>query len=167
MSNDQHLAARRLGDVIDAVASNDVSPGAGTAGAVALALAAACASKAVAVTLKHRPEDSPLRQALQQLAEISRKALEGADDDANHFEDFIHDKDARAVARLIKTGKDLQSLAASLISILRQVDPLVDPSVTSDVTAAQALCQAFTSIQKENLQENRSAAAGVDSATPG
>lgn len=155
------LAHQSLEAVIESVASEDISPGAGAAGAVALALAAACAGKAVAITLKRHPDDAALLEARNRLAGIRGRALRGADDDASRFEDFMREKDAGAAERLIDTGQWLQRLAAELHSVLDTLENRVDRVVTTDVTAARALGRAFAVIQSVNLEENRRAAAGT------
>jgi hypothetical protein len=155
------LADRTLEEVIESVASEGISPGAGAAGAVALALAAACAGKAVAITLKRRPDDAALRQSRDKLAAIGRRALRGAEADASRFEDFVRDKDAKAADRLVGIGERLQRLAGDLESALAEIESRVDPVVANDVTAARALGLAFTAIQSLNLEENRRAAEEV------
>ena len=153
-----NLADRPLGEVIDSVASEDISPGAGAAGAVALALGAACAGKAVAITLKRRPDDAVLRRARDRLASISHRALRGAEIDASRFDDFVRTKDAEAAERLVDSGEWLRRLATDLDDALREIEDRIDPVVANDVTAAGALARAFVSIQSMNLDENRRAA---------
>lgn len=155
-----NLADLPLGEVIVSVASEDISPGAGAAGAVALALAAACAGKAVAITLKRRPDDELVR-ARERLAGIARRAMRGAEVDATRFEDFVRTKDAETADRLIDAGEWLRRLAVDLEDALRGIEDRIDPVVASDVAAARALGSAFVAIQSRNLDENRSAADDV------
>jgi hypothetical protein len=160
-SDGRLLAERPLGEVIEAVAAAGVSPGAGAAGAIALALASACAVKAVAITGRHRSGDEALLPLREQLLEISRGALGGADEDARRFEEFTHSKAAASAASLIRAGVALEQLASRLMQILPDVEARVDPVVRGDVAAAFALCEAFRAIQSENMKENREAAASV------
>jgi hypothetical protein len=153
-----NLADRTVAEVLDSVASEDISPGAGAAGAVALALAAACAGKAVSISLKRRPDDAVLLRARGRLAELGHRALRGAEADASRFEDFVRDKDAAAADRLIGIGEWLQLLADDLEEALRELEGRIDRAVLSDVTAARALGRAFVTIQSVNLDENRRAA---------
>ena len=74
-----NLAERTLGDVIESIASEVISPGAGAAGAVALALAAACAGKAISITLKRHADDHALLDSRDRLADIRDRALRGAE----------------------------------------------------------------------------------------
>lgn len=156
-----HLADRPLGEVIDSVASEDISPGAGAAGAVALALGAACAGKAVSITLKRRPDDPALLRARERLASISRRALRGAEIDASRSDDFVRAKDAETAKRLVDSGEWLRRLATELDDAVREIEARIDPVVASDVTAARSLGRAFVAIQSMNLDENRRAADDV------
>jgi formiminotetrahydrofolate cyclodeaminase len=158
MSAEPSLAQSTVGDVIAALSGDSISPGAGAAGAMALALAAACAGKAVAISLKHRPEDAFLTQARSRLAYISQRALAGADEDASRFEEFMQQKDADAAEQLIEAGENLCDLAKALKALLAELEARVDSVVHGDIVAAQSLCKAFTEIQSRNLAENRQAA---------
>src|SRR5687768_14637314 len=93
-----NLGESRLIDVVNAIASAQISPGAGAAGAVTLALAAACAGKAVAISLKHRESDVTLLRARQVLDDIAHIALAGADEDASRFEALVRGNDPSAAA---------------------------------------------------------------------
>jgi|GEM_PF-1642897 len=156
------LAERPLGEVIGSIASELIAPGAGAAGAVALALAAACAEKAAAITLKRADErqhvDPGLRGARDRLADIRGRALRGAEVDASRFEDFVRAHDAESAERLVDSGEWLKRLAAELDRVLGELEGRVDRVVASDITAAQALRNAFAAIQRTNLDENRRAA---------
>lgn len=158
MVHSSHLAERPLGEVIEAIGSEDVSPGAGAAGAVGLALAAACACKAAAVTLKHRPDDAALRKLRSDLSDIAHRALRGADADASQFERFIRDRDSQSTKSLLQVGAGLTRAARALTDLLSTLADRVDPAVRADVIAAQALCQAFTEIETTNLEQTREAA---------
>ena len=158
MLHSSHLADRPLGEVIEAIGSEDVSPGAGAAGAVGLALAAACACKAAAITLKHRPDDASLAKLRSDLSDIAQRALHGAEADASQFERFIRERDAQSAKSLIQVGAGLTRAAGALMDLLSTLADRVDPAVRADVTAAQALCHAFTEIATTNLEQNREAA---------
>jgi hypothetical protein len=104
------IADLRVEDLVAQISSGTVSPGAGSAGAVALALAAACASKAVSVTLKHRPDDLELRSALASFTKISRVALIDADLDSGAFKEFVRARNPAAVERLVSEGENMAHL---------------------------------------------------------
>jgi formiminotetrahydrofolate cyclodeaminase len=158
MPNIEHLAERPLGKVIEAIASDAVAPGAGSAAAVGLALAAACAGKAVAITNKHRQNDRVLSRAQRILEDIAHRALHGADEDASRFRAFMHEQDRASAQDLIDSSKRLQQLGAELRTVLDELKHHVDPIVSGDMKAAQALCGAFSEIQSENLAQNRDSA---------
>jgi formiminotetrahydrofolate cyclodeaminase len=158
MLHSSDLADRPLGEVIEAIGSADVSPGAGAAGAVGLALAAACARKAAAITLKHRPDDAALGKLRSELSDIVRRALRGADEDASQFETFIRERDAQSAENLLQVGAGLTRAARALTELLSDLADRVDPAVRADVTAAQALCDAFSEIETINREQNREAA---------
>jgi Formiminotransferase-cyclodeaminase len=154
MQKNESLAQQTLSAVIEAIASDDVSPGAGSAAAVGLALATACARKAVAISEKHR-EDVVLSRARETLAEISQLALQGADEDAERFRAFMKDKNGSSAQDLVDSGERLQRLGAVFLSVLDEIESHIESSVSGDVVAARALCKAFMKIQSENLQESR------------
>jgi hypothetical protein len=152
------LAKQRLGAVIDAIASDDISPGSGSAAAVGLALAAACAAKAVAITIRHQPSDPELMRAGSLLTEITQFALSGADDDATRFRAFMLDKSARSAEELLESGEHLQHLGSVLFAVIQEISERIDQRVAGDLAAARALCDAFVTIQSRNLAENRDTA---------
>lgn len=162
MAQSPDLADRPLGEVIDAIASSSVAPGAGAAGAVGLALAAACAAKAAAITLKHRPDDAALAKTRAELSDIARRALRGAEEDAAHFATFMREQDASSAEDLLQVGAGLSRAARALRDLVADLAERVEPSVLADVKAAHALCEAFADIQTETLQENREAAGRIE-----
>ena len=158
MQHTESLATRPLGSVIEAIASDAIAPGAGSAAAVGLALAAACARKAVVISLKHHPNDDSLTQAEKKLADVTHRALRGADVDAASFREFMLEKDAASAEELVATGKHLEQLGAALLAVLDSLECRVDLIVRGDIRAARALCSAFSEIQSENVAENEKAA---------
>jgi formiminotetrahydrofolate cyclodeaminase len=158
MPHSENLAERPLGRVIEAIASDDVAPGAGSAAAVGLALAAACASKAVAITSKHRQNDAVLARTREALGVIAHRALRGADEDALRFRAFMHEKDEASAQELIDSSKRLQQLGSELLAVLDELKDCVDPPLSGDLEAARALCTAFIEIQSENLEQNSDSA---------
>jgi formiminotetrahydrofolate cyclodeaminase len=164
VTDDFDISRMSIADLISAVSSDSVAPGAGAAGAVALALAAACAGKAVSISLKHSPGDTALTQAGERLDALARRALAGADEDSSRFEEFIHEKDRETAERLIRNTERLQALADQLNEVLRGLQARIEPTMAGDLIAAQALTNAFAVIQRENLKENRRAAKNIDRA---
>jgi formiminotetrahydrofolate cyclodeaminase len=166
MSDAPRLGECTLPELIEALSSDSIAPGAGAAAAVALALAAACAGKAVSISLKHHPADTTLMQARDRLAEVSRRALSGGDTDSARFEHFIHEKDLHAAEKLIQADEALKALAGTLNGILQSLTARIDPVVGGDIIAAQALSNAFAVIQTQNLKDNRRAAQRVAQQDP-
>jgi Formiminotransferase-cyclodeaminase len=155
MQQNESLGRRALGAVIEAIASDDVSPGAGSAAAVGLALAGACARKAVAISEKHRTDDAVISRAGDAFKEICYLALQGADEDATRFRAFMKHKSGSSAQDLIDSGERLQRLGAVLLSVLDEIESHIEPTVAGDLAAARALCKAFMKIQSKNLQESR------------
>jgi formiminotetrahydrofolate cyclodeaminase len=153
------MARQTLGDLMAAIASDAVAPGSGSAAAVGLALAAACAAKAVAITLKHVAPDPRLSNLRQALVAFSERALDGGDQDAHLFEQFMRASGAAAAGPLIEAGERLQHSARALRQVLEHLAAEVDPLVVSDVLAARALCDACLAIQSQNLEANHEVAA--------
>lgn len=154
MSGANAIAERRINELLDALASDDASPGAGAAAAVALALAAACARKAVAISLKHRPADAALMRASEQLRDITRRAVRGADEDARRFEEFVHSQDAGAAEKLTRAERRMQRLADELLQVSSEVRDQIARVVAGDLLAAEALCNAVLAIEANNVEES-------------
>jgi hypothetical protein len=157
MTDPSPIDELRVKDLIALIGSDQVAPGAGSAGAVALALAAACASKAAAVSLKHHPGETVLEGALECCAEIARHALTDADLDSEAFRSFIRTRSAAAAARLVDTGEKLAHLIDALTALFEVVEPRIISSMAGDLTAARALAAAARSIQAGNEAEAQGA----------
>ena len=159
------LADLRMSALVELIASNAVSPGAGAAGAVTLALAAACGAKAASISLKHSPDEPRLAAALTRFRTLGRYALLGADSDSRAFADFIRDKSAKAAGELVETGEALGCLTDALLSAIEEVEPRVERSMAGDLIAARALASAARTIQSANeaqAKEEQQTAAGEE-----
>ena len=155
---DVSLGEQRLQEVIAAIASAQPAPGAGAAGAIALALAAACAGKAASIGLKHHADDVELRRASSRFLEISQRALDGADADAEGFERFMHAKKETLAQQLIVTDRRLVELAEELVAAIRAVEARIDATLAGDLAAARLLAQASQLIQARNINETQAEA---------
>ena len=153
-------------ELVQRIQSRQVAPGCGAAAAVTLALSAACAGKAVAVTLKHRPSATALRRARVRLRGIARRALAGAERDAESFVGFVRARDGTSARRLLHAGESLTAAARELLGVLGSIEPRVLRRVSADVSAARALCAAALEIERTNLAENREALAASPRALP-
>jgi formiminotetrahydrofolate cyclodeaminase len=153
MSLRTSVSSLQVQALLDSIGSNAISPGAGAAGAIALGLAAACAGKAVGMSLKHFPDNSELKSALETLHSIAQSALAEADRDSRAFEAFTHDKLPASVERLVCEGEQFAQLIALLTATLEEVEPRIQPNMTGDVIAAKALAKAARRIQQRNERE--------------
>lgn len=153
-----NLGELRLQDVIAAIASAQPAPGAGAAGAIALALAAACAGKATSIALKHHHDDAELQRASGRFHKIARRALDGADADAEGFKRFMHARKETLANELIDTDRHLVDLAAELTGVIREVESRIDATLAGDLEAARLLAQASELIQARNISETQAEA---------
>lgn len=164
------LAELSVARICDAVASTEPVPGAGAAGAVALAMALACARKAVRLSLKHRPGETALTSADGSLEAFGEAALAGADEDAERFATLIEalhrrkdeggaraapENVAHAAQRLVDLGTALIDLGERARALIREIQPVVAPSMAGDLSAAVALIDANRAIQARNVAESR------------
>jgi formiminotetrahydrofolate cyclodeaminase len=154
------LSQLPIDELIAAIGSDRVAPGAGSAGAVALALAAACVAKAASISLKHRPHERELIETLERSTFLARAALTEAERDAAAFEDFIHAKSKTATAQLLDTSQELGELIEELRALIEKVEPRIEPIVAGDILAARALAEAARCIQSRNATEARQEQAG-------
>lgn len=140
--------------MLDAIGSAKPSSGAGIAAGVALALGIACAQKAVAITLKH-DDDATLTAAAERLCTLRERALEQARLDAALFESYLRNKAPHDVARLVTTAEEFQQLVKEVLRELGGLDGKCKASVVGDLTAAEALCEAATTIEAHILRDSR------------
>jgi formiminotetrahydrofolate cyclodeaminase len=153
------IADLKVADLVAAIRGDRVSPGAGAAAAVALALAAACAGKAVSISLKHTPGDAALRGSMECLAELGRRALAGADEDAAAFTQFLHARNSSVAEKLIHTDEALANLTGVLVALIEDARPRIHASVAGDLLAAEVLAESARRIHERNIADTRSAAA--------
>jgi formiminotetrahydrofolate cyclodeaminase len=151
------IADCRIEDLLKAIASTQVAPGAGAAGAVALGLAAACLGKAVAISSKHHPDDSGLQQAADTCAQVARLALMDADRDAHEFAHFIRSHSPEAAERLVDTGEALARLRNVLVNLADHIESRIEKNMAGDLLAARALADAAHAIHARNEREAQSA----------
>jgi formiminotetrahydrofolate cyclodeaminase len=148
------LAQRTLADVTAAIASDAVAPGSGAAAAIGLALAAACAAKAVAITRKHRAEETRLSTLREALLGLAERALEAGDEDGRRFQELMHDRTPDAAAAVRDEGERTRRAAEELRGLLDRLASEVDAVVLADILAARVLCDACAAIQTQNLEAN-------------
>ncbi|MDX3909822.1 MAG: cyclodeaminase/cyclohydrolase family protein [Sphingobium sp.] len=157
------IASQSISGFLADLSSTSSSPGSGAAAAVTLSTAAALARKALAITLKHDPENQRLVEADRQLLGIVEAALAGADEDSALFADLIAMQQAEPVQsgdvdlqarRLVELAERLIGLGAELTALVRSVSDDVSETMKNDVLAALALCESATLILRANATEN-------------
>lgn len=140
-------------ELLDALASDAVMPGAGTAGGIALALAAACAGKAVAITLRHDVDNAELAALKQQFADMKQHALHLAEADALQFQRYLQSANAQTTQALLHTDNKLVDESRRLAQLLDQHEHLIADNMKGDWQAARALGRACLLIEQGNVEE--------------
>lgn len=153
MSRESAISELQVEELVEAIRMSRPSPGAGAAGAVALALAAACAGKAVTISLKHKPDDGKLKAAAEGFVEIARRALSGADADADGFEAFMRKRSAALADRLIQTDRRIVDLCTALKALTDEIQSAIEPALAGDLFAARRLADAAHAIESRNITE--------------
>lgn len=148
--NDSKIGAMPVETLVGRLGSDAMTPGSGAAGALALALAAACASKAIAITAKHRALPDALLETARLLAHLQEAALHGADEDAEHFRQFLQHHSPTTAADLRHTDLILLDLCRSLNGLIDRIAGDIHPIVAGDITAARALVDAAAAIHQRN-----------------
>ena len=157
MNEQVSIADLAVADLMAAIGSTDITPGAGSAAAVTVALATACASKAVAMSLKHHASDNELQSANESLKRISRFALIGADRDAEAFRAFIKERNPSTTNELLQEIDQVTQLIEALLTIIRTIERRVAANMSGDLIAAKALAEAAHKIQSANERETEKA----------
>jgi len=160
------LASQPIGEFLAGMASTNPAPGAGSAGAVALALGIACARKALAMTLRHRPDDGRIAELCARFASLSDQAMAGAAADEAGFAAYIgvlrqpHDAPGRdeaerqALEDLVAIGENMVALADEVRALILGVRAEIIPAMANDIGAALALVAAARSIEAECAAES-------------
>jgi formiminotetrahydrofolate cyclodeaminase len=164
------LAKCEFTELLTKVASTAPSPGGGAVGALVVALGVACGSKAIRVSLKHKPDSTQLRLADDALQRLSAAALDLADADGNAFERLlaayrlpkVSDDEvqlrraeiASSAANAASIGQAITGLAQRAIEILEGIASDINVNIQSDYAAAHSLFSANHAIQQKNIAEN-------------
>jgi formiminotetrahydrofolate cyclodeaminase len=152
MSEDR-IGAMPIETLVTRLGSDAITPGSGAAGALALALAAACASKALAITAKHRPLSDGLVAAARSIGQLQAAALQGADEDADHFREFLQHRSAETSDELRQVDCSLLTLCKSLNDLIDRICGDIHPVVAGDISAARALVAAASAIHQRNTTQ--------------
>ena len=146
-------------ELLEAMASDAMSPGSGAAAASALALGIACLRKAVAVSAKHDPDNADLHEAATRLCGLSDRAMAAADADVIGFPRLAsgqRSKEERAESAddLAALGARVTQLCAQLDEEAKQIAPHIRPAMANDLLAARRLGEAAAAIAQANGAEN-------------
>jgi formiminotetrahydrofolate cyclodeaminase len=157
----RRIADLTLSAFISELGAPQPAPGCGAAAAVTLSLAAACVAKAAAISLAHDPDDAQLREVRDEVSRLARRALVGAEEDAQAFERVLKEDTAQASRELLKTDADLLAQCRSLESWVDRLEPRVRPNVSGDLSAARELLRAAAEVHRLNLLELPEGTAGA------
>jgi methenyltetrahydrofolate cyclohydrolase len=154
----RRIATLSLDELISELASTNPSPGCGAAAAVTLALAAGCVAKAAAISLHHQsdqhdPGAADLREACSEALRLARRALAGAQEDADRFEALLKKDTPRASEQLRETDADLLAQCRSLEACIDRIEKRVKPNVAGDLAAARELAGAAARVHRLNLRQ--------------
>jgi hypothetical protein len=141
-------------EILEAIGSPEPSSAAGISAGIALALATACLLKAVSVTLKHI-DDPDLRAHSDRLLQQRDRALERAREDAELFQSYLQDRQARDAAKLVHAAEQFQELADEVAAEISALEGRVRPSVAADLEAAHALHASAMAIESLVMRDNR------------
>jgi hypothetical protein len=84
------------------------------------------------------------------IARLQEAALHGADEDADHFKQYLQHRDAVSAEELRLTDLTLLGLCQSLSEIVERISADIHPIVAGDITAARALLAAAAAIHQQN-----------------
>jgi len=158
---------------VDAVAADTPTPGGGSVAALAGALAAALGEMVCGITLKKKTmaaNHPAVQQAREQLLQLRRRLMEGVDRDASSYEAVMaafklpKDSEREQAARnqaIEDASKHAATVPLETASAVKEVRRLVDslrgitaPQAASDLTVAEAMCEAATAGALENVYAN-------------
>ena len=151
-------------ELLEAMASDAMSPGSGAAAASALALGIACLRKAVAISAKHDADNVDLQEAATRLCGLSDRAMAAADADVIGFPRLASEQRSKAERAdsaddLAALGERLTQLCAQLAQEADMIAPHIRPAMANDLLAARRLGEAAAAIAKANGAENAAQAA--------
>jgi formiminotetrahydrofolate cyclodeaminase len=144
-AGDQDLAAKRMGDLLDALASGSPAPGGGAAAALAGALAAALVAMVARVAALHDGGRPPLGPARRAADGLRRRLARLAAADAVAYARFVEARRRRpviprAVERALHTATEVPLAVAEsardTLALAGRLAPRARPSTRSDLAVA-------------------------------
>ena len=151
----ESLPSRSLDEILAALASRAVAPGAGAAAGVVLALAAACAEKAVVVTRKQQEADPALPAVAVALAGLRAQALRSAADDGLCYMAYARAPGPETARELVLAGERFLACALQVGEHMAWLTGRVDPVAAIDLAAGAQLQAAVVNVVNEIIRDNR------------
>lgn len=168
------ISARHVGELIDAVASDEPVPGGGAVSGIAAALAAGLAAMAARYALRHDPDSALFTDLTDRADALRARAVALADADADAYGRYVaatrlpRDPDPgqrRAAIRVALDAAadvpaDLGDLALDVAAIGEKLAVAGNPNLRSDACAASLLASAVASSAAILVEENLRGRAG-------
>jgi hypothetical protein len=154
------LPSRTLSEVLGALSSRAIAPGAGGATGIVLALAAGCAQKAVAVTRKREGADTGLSTVEDDLLRLREQALACAADDGRCYMAYAKSPGPDTARELVLAGERFLDCALRLGERMAWLNGRVDPVVAGDLGSGAQLQAAVVRIVTEIIRDNRALTEG-------
>jgi len=162
------ISARPVGELIDAIASEEPVPGGGAASGIAAALAAGLAAMAARYALRHDPDSALFTDLTDRADALRARAVALADADADAYGRYVaatrlpRDPDPGQRRAAILTAldaaasvpADLGRLAADVAVIGEELAVSGNPNLRSDACAASLLASAVAGSAAILVEEN-------------
>jgi formiminotetrahydrofolate cyclodeaminase len=163
------LAALPIGEFLHRLASEAPTPGGGAAAALVGALAAALGRMACALTIgnpKFTGTKPPINRLAARLTRATRMLQQFIDEDAAAYAELstafkLERSDPQRPQRVEQSARlaaavPLETLAVSrqVLADLRQLDPLANPNLRSDIEAGTHLARAAMQAAAANVRVN-------------
>lgn len=164
----ESVSSRRVGELINAVASEEPVPGGGAVSGIAAALAAGLAAMAARYALRHDPHSAPFTDLTDRADSLRTRAVALTDADTDAFRRYVaatrlpRDPDPRQRRAAIRAAldaaadvpADLGRLAAEVAVIGEKLAVSGNPHLRSDACAASLLASAVAGSSAMLVEEN-------------
>jgi formiminotetrahydrofolate cyclodeaminase len=155
------LAQKSMAGLLAEIAAGHPTAGSGAAAATTLALGLACLRKAVAVSVRHAPDDGRLDGADLRLGALMEEALGCADGDTQGFAAMLAaerrgdaEERTRLSAELVALDERMDQLCARVRIEADALQAAIIGTMANDLLAARLLSDAAAGIARANREEN-------------